>query len=269
VLEQFARLDRDGYNHTMSSLIVNTLQSWKLNDIYSALAANEQTRHLAEHLANQYNSLDELARNIPQKKIDPEREKFEKEKQEFQQQKTKEFRESVGQEMLKFNVSQIESHLATEMKARGLDLAKMKSQDPEDFRILLSNCNQALASVMGKDQQFSNKFESFLAAGDKNGAIKFAQARISSLVADAVKKTYRAFTKLGGGQTAEIKRREQANAARKDLGPGSPSGGNKLSTPPDGSSIDWSRTPKGYRSVKEAVLDGVAYLKGQKDPVHF
>ena len=86
-------------------------------------------------------------------------------------------------------------------------------------------------------------------------------------MAEAVRKTYKAFYTLGGGKAVDTRQRQANAQATRDIGTGAAPV--KLDKMPQPEEIDRTRLPKGYRTVEDALLDGKAYLKGRKEMVQF
>jgi hypothetical protein len=270
-LEHFAKVDAEGYQHSMARVVVNTLDAGPLGQAYNALAQlgqeNPQVKAIADTLAQWYNGIAQLASKVPEKKVDTEREKFQTERQQWEQQKAQEFTTSVAKEGNAYSLSAIERTLASEFNARGMNLDALKKGDPESFQILLNNCDAAVGRVITADQGFQQNYRAILASRNKEQAVQYAKAKIDKVVAEAVRKTYKAFYTLGGGKAVDNRQKTQAAQATRDIGPGAAPV--KLDKMPQPEEIDRARLPKGYRTIEDALLDGKAYLKGKKELVSF
>lgn len=256
--EKWAELDKAGYDHLLSRVIINTLNSSPIAEIYRLLGSDEKTKALAEKLGQWYGGIDELAQKVPQKQVDPERQKFERERQEWETQKQNEFRDSVGKEMQSFYVQNIESAISAEFKTRNRSFSQLKSSNEDAYWMMVNDTYNRIRQSLSSDKAFIGKFESLLQRGDGAAAKKLAQSRAQRIIAEAAKKTYSAFNVGSGTATAQAKTTAQTQQQRANAPPTT-----KLNTQPQPEQIDWGRTDPGM------VLDGKAYLKGRKELVTF
>ena len=255
-LERWAELDKDNYEHVMARVVANTLNASPIGEIYRALQANEDTKALAEKLAGWYNGIQDLSSKVPEKKVDPERQKLEREKAEWEEKKQTEFRDNIGKEMRTFYVQNIETNLANEFKARNRNFAQLKKADEETYWAMMNDAYGRVRQVLSADQQFQSKFESLIKEGNGQAAAKLAKSRAERILADVAKKTYKVFNL--GTTTQQRKEQAQTNQQRTNVPPQS-----KLSKAPQPEEIDWNR------SDSKMIMDGKAFLKGRKDMVTF
>ena len=257
-LEKFAELNQDNYQHLMARVLVNTLGQSPLGRVYQALAGDEKTKALAQELSQWYNGVDSLASKVPERKVDPERQKFEQEKREYEEKKQTEFRENVGKELQSFYLQNIESSLGAEFKARNRNFPQLKTSNPDSYWDMVNSTYNRVRQALSSDKTFVSKFESLLQNGDGEGAKKLAQSRAQRMMAESAKKTYNAFNIGSGAATAQAKSTTETQQQRTTVAPTT-----KLSKQPEPEQIDWNRTQSGM------ILDGKAYLKGRKELVTF
>lgn len=254
-LNKFSQSSPEEYAHLMAGIVTATVEPIAVK-LYNALAADEKTKPLAQELADWFNKLDSQAKTRPQPKIDPEREKLQKDREAFENQKAQNFHAEVTNAMRTFNTAKISGELNSQFTKNGQKLADFKVKNPESYRILSENCNTAIQTVIGKDQSFMKQYQTILMSGDKDRALRLAQSKISAVAPDAVKRTVRAFMAFSGQ-----KAKPEAAAVTPN---GNDGGGARwLPKQPERKDIDWSRTPN------DMVLSGRAYLKGQKQMVRF
>ena len=253
-IAKYAALDPDGYSHLMAGVVVGTVKDIATK-MYNALASKDDTKPLAEELATWFNGIDQLARNKPVAKVDPEREKLTKEREAWETQKAQEFHDSVTNEMRTFNSKQIDTDLDAQLTKSGRNAQGFKKQNAESYEILRRNCNEAIQEMLGKDNAFVQQHKALLMSGDKAKVLQFTQAKIRQVSPEAVKRTLRAFLAFGGAPK-----------------PPAPTNGNgakpavqevQLGKMPSNEEIDWSRT------TAKMVMDGKAFLKTRKELVRF
>jgi hypothetical protein len=270
-LEHFSKVDAEGYEHAMSRVVVATLDISPLGKAYNALAQwgkeNPEVKAIADEIAEWYGRIKTAASHVPEKKIQPEVEKLQQEKRAWEEQKSQEFLASVNKEFNAYCLGQCEKSLSAEFNARGLNLDAIKKADPESFQTLLSNCDAAVGRVVRQDQAFQQSLKGILATRDKDRALQFSKARADKIIAEAVRKTYKAFYTMGGGKAVDSRQKTQAAQATRDIGQGAAPV--KLDHTPGEGEVDWKRVPPGYKRVEDALLDGKAYLKGKKELVSF
>lgn len=256
-LEQWAKSSPENYQHTMARVMLNTFNNSGatniLNQLQTAIAGKnfEQASQAWDKFADWFGGIEGIAAKQPEKKIDPERQKLDNDRQQFETERTKTFQTAVGNDVKSHYQAGFDKELSTEMKARGLDLAKIKAEDPESYGILIRNCDLQLGAELKKDQTFIKQYTALLKSMDQGKATAFAKAKIDKVLTQVVQKTYRAFNRLGGGPAAKA----QPNPAAPPAGPQIVKG----ARPPAQDQIDWQRTKPGQ------VLDGEAYLKGKPE----
>jgi hypothetical protein len=255
-IEHWAKTSPEDYQHVMARVMVNTFNGGPvniLNQLQQALSAKnfEQASQLFDKFADWYQGIESIAAKQPERKIDPQVEKFNQEKTAWEQQKTKDFQAAVGNDVKTHYNSGFKSELAKEFKARNLDLASLEKSDPESFGIMMSQCDQMLGRTLQADAAFIKQYSAMLKTMDRGKAVQFAKAKIDSVLPGVVQKVYKAFNRLGGGpkpvqQPQQAATTQQAQVVR----------GTKA---PAQDQIDWSRSKPGD------VLDGKAFLKGRKE----
>lgn len=256
--EKWAELDKSGYDHLMARVLVNTLQSSPIAEIYRALGADEKTKALAEKLGQWYSGIDDLAQKVPQKQVDPERQKLEHEKAQWEEQKQSEFRDKVGQELQGFYVQNLESHLGNEFKARNRNFSQLKTADSETYWAMMNDAYGRIRQNLQNDKTFIAKFESLVKEGNGQAAVKLAKSRVERMLPEAAKKTYKVFNL--GTTTQQRKDQALANQQRSNVGP---TGTIKMNAKDLEGKIDWDR------STADMVAGGKAYIKGRKELVTF
>lgn len=261
-LEQFAKLDPETYSHNMARVVDRTLENANFPNALAMLAQNAENpqniRAILEDMKQWFAGVKNLATNVPQKKIDPERQKLEQEKQSFAKEKQTLFQNSVASDVNAYLDTKAKELLGKHLSQRNIDINKLGKDDPESVSLIVHNINQELAKVMVADKVFKSQFDAIMAAGDKSRAVKAATAKMDRALPEVVKKVYNSFYRFGGGKTADNQAR--ANGAAVNLGKGGSAVDKKGAKPADGT-IDWNRT------TTDMVFENKAFVKGQKDQV--
>jgi len=254
-LETLANMDGDSYNHLMARVVINTIQQ-PLAEVYELLAADEKTRPAADKLAKWYRGIEDLANKQPEKKVNAEAEKLQKDREAFEKQKAQEFHTQAENKMRDYNANLVESLLTKEFNRNGKNLAAEKKANPEAFSIMVDNCFNAIRQIVAKDQTMLKQYQALLASGDMDKATKFAQARIQKLAPEAVNKIFRVFNRNVATKRVTTPQTE-------------PQRGN-------GHAIPLGRTPKegeiDWDMMRAKGLDGSSgevYLKGRKELYSF
>src|SRR3974390_1591959 len=245
------------YTHLMEVIVVETIRD-PLAEVYQVLVSDEKTKPAAEKLARWFNGLDSQARTQPQPKVDPDREKLNQERQQFEDEKKSRFRADVDAEMGRLNMPQFEKAIAEQFAKAGKNLASYRSKAPESYRMLFENCVQNLDKYLSTAEKgFLDQYNALLAAGEKERAIRLAQAKLKALIPQSVSRTVRTFMSFGmTGKPAIPEPKTQAAAT----------GMKMLPKEPAREQLDFSRMGA---KASEMVLSGRAYIKGQKEMVRW
>jgi hypothetical protein len=247
VLENLAKNAPEQYQHLMGRVLLNTLQKSPIPAIYQELNKYAETKEAAKLLADWYGGIEDLAQNVPEKKIDPERQKLEQEKSAFAQQKQKEYFDSVSKDIF----SHVKSEVETEINV----LSKGKKIDADSMAVLTFNIENRIGQRLNKMGK-NNQYQTALASGDKNTAVKMAKQLINAGLKEDVKYIYKMFS---GGSKTEPKPVAPKPVTSTSTTTSVPTV--KLNKQPSADRIDYSPG----RTTKDMIWDNKAYLKGKKE----
>lgn len=251
ILETLFERDQATYSHLMGRVIFNSLENSPIGDVYDALKAEKP--EIAAKLAQWYNGIKHLASKVPEKKIDPEREKLNKERSEFQEQKATEFKNSVVNEIKNFNAKDLDVELSKIFKANGKDYTDFKKKNPDVATEMLNKAYQNMVAEVSKDQSFVKQHNDLLEKQQKDKLIAAMRSKSQKAIPDAVKKAYRLFN---------------FNTVKKTVATNNntaPAGTIRVAKQPTANEVDWSRTSES--EMESMLLSNQAYIKGQKQKV--
>ena len=255
-INQFAKIDPEGYSHLMAGVIVKTIDESPLNAAYQLLSSgDEKAKELASQIARWYMDLDKMSKQKPIRQVDPREEALKQKEREFEERQAQEYHQSVTNEMRQFNTRQISSDLNAQLTKIGRNAEAFRKQNPESYDILMRNCNEAIQAILGKDEAFTQQHKTLLMSGDKSRVLQFTQAKIRQVSPEAVKRTLRAFLAFGG----------TPKTAPNPNGNGTPLAKTmevQLSKIPKDSEIDKSRMGSDYVKM---VMAGKVFLRGRKE----
>jgi hypothetical protein len=270
-LDRFQKVNAEAYNHTLGKVFWYTLlQHGVVNDL-SALETALEGKNFEQAVAalskvgKFLETMNGLATKVPEKKIDPEREAFQKEKSEWEQGKQKEFGDGVRKDIGNYSKQGIETRLAREFTARNMNLAKIKTSDPESYSILLENCYNAVNRAAQKDGGAIQRYTQAIQGGNREKAVEIGRRAVDGVLSDAVSRTYRAFYRLGGGKPTPVA--TNGNGSGKDVPRGTVATGVvMLSKPPSPELLDKSRMIRefGQDKTNSMIWKGQFYIKGKK-----
>lgn len=258
-LEHFQKADQEQYNHVLGRVVFNTIAGWPISDIYNAL--KETKPELAQALADNYNAIKGLAEKVPEKKVDPEREKLSQERSQFEQEKTRQYQGGVASDVSKFIETQRNAKFDQFLKPYGKDAATLKAKDPDVWDEMVKSLDAELGKTLKADASWSKTYNSILETRDHAKAVKHAQAKIEALLPDLMKKVSGRFFRFA--TPAKVTANGQKpNANGQPVKPLA-AGVVKVTSMPKGADIDWARN----RAAGIDVLDKNSYLKGKKELV--
>jgi hypothetical protein len=266
-LDKLQKVDPEAYNHSLGKIFWNTMQqSGLLNDLGNLEAAlgrqdvegaSAQFARVAEFLK----TINGFASKVPEKKVDPEREKFQQERTAWEQQKQTEFQNNVLGETRQYALGKVEAQLTKEFSSRNLSLVKLKTSDPDSYDILLRNCYQAVNNELGKDKDAFSRFSAAIKGGKREDALKLAKSRIDAVFSDAVGRTYKAFYRVAGGRQQTQAAAATAAAVAPKVAPGTI----RLSKVPQPEQLDKLRMYQKFGKDKtdSMIFNGKGFLKGK------
>jgi hypothetical protein len=256
-LQEFARIDPDGYNHEMSKVFSATFQQrggmadalFTLQNILQS-GNTTQAQQIVGNLQEWVESWDKNAQQKPTKRANPEVEKITKEKQQWEQQKLESWKQEVGSEVIK--------HIDTGTRREFNTYLKGKKLSDQAYGMMLDSVHKELNKLLKEDTNYQKQAAIHAQKMDKDAALKLHRSRMDKYLPIAAKSVYRMFYSNFGAKAAEQKKRVEANQARKDVGSGAPAVA-KIAKQPDSKLIDMTRT------TRDMLWKNEAYLKGKKE----
>ena len=254
-IERFADANPEQYNYVMGRIVFATVnQAEAIHQAYNILSSLKElpeAQQVAQSLSQWYAGLQQLASRVPEKKIDPERQRFEQEREQFRQQQSQLLISQAASQAQSHLNTGIETSLARELKSSGINLANLKQSNAESYDLLISNIKQALQQAAMSDKVFLRNYESALEEGDIAKAVKLANAKNDRIIGDTVARIVRTWGGIGTRKQATQAQRQQTQSA--STAPGA----TMVAKMPDRFDINWSHP-------ETRVIDRVAVLKNGK-----
>lgn len=265
LIEQFAERSPEAYSHIMGRSMLATMQGFGVYDALARLQQmagdNQDVRAAFEPLLKFWNTVYDAAQKVPEKRVDPERQKLDNERRQFEQEREKLFIQGVLGDARGHMESAIETQLGRFFGQAGGDIKAIRRDEPDYFKAMVKECDERLARAINTDQAFQTNKSRFQEARDADGLKQLYRRKIESAMPDIAKAVHRLFTR---GATAAPAKPKPVAAAPGAARPGA-NAVVRGTKPPGEGQIDFHRTPSGYSRVADAVLDGRAYLRGRKE----
>ena len=267
--EKLPSVNPELYSHIAARALYGTMRDLQvfpaLRDIEALVDKHPELKSPFERLANLWNTVYDLAQKTPEKQVDPERQKLEQERQQLENDKLEAFASAVKGEARAYMESAIERELTQQFSKAGVDIKKLRDESPDSFEDLVAFCDRRIAKAMTSDPEFVRVRDARWKAGDRAGLTTLVRKKIDAIIGTVGKQARDHFSRLGGGSTAAPARRQVAAA---DPGRTAPGVVRLAKSPSEsGLRIDWSRVPKGYSSVEDAMFDNKAFVHGRKELV--
>jgi hypothetical protein len=251
------------YNHLMAKVIKNDLDSaLPVREIHALLAGlkdSPEAQKLAGQLAAYYNERNKLAGKVPEKKIDAQTKAL-------TDRETKVHEQEMGLRYDKVNAvifpamkNSVTKTLQSEAKLNGLDLNKLSTEYPGEWRSMLNEIHQEIMAAVRKDKSFTNKYSSLVSAGELKRASAAVNAKHDAVIPAIARSVMKGYGVFRGKKAAPGNR--NANAADKGnagAANNANTGWNRVSAKPQNSLIDWQKTSQSMQ------LDGKYILKDGK-----
>lgn len=248
----------DNYNHLMAKVIINDLNSSApVHDIYNLLAGlkdNAQAQDLAKKLAKYYNERGELAKKVPEKKVDAERQRLEADRQKLGTEQEQLRNHTVNSQTIPILGRHMTTQIEKLAKEAGFDLKKFAAEQPKAFQSLRKNILDGVMSKASADKTFIKNYRSVMKEGNTTRAVKMMNDKHDAILGDIVRDVAAGFG---------IKRKAGTKPAAGDKGAVRQAAGQtsgtmtRVSAKPAANEIDWNKT--GNR-----IYDSEAVLKNGK-----
>lgn len=260
----FAKADPEAYSHYMSGVISATLD--RPQQILGGQSITGMLQAVAQSLGNIKDSegnvvssqeidalkaiigaadgFREMAAKAPEKKVDPERQKFEEEKKAFESRKQSEAAQKTLGEMNAYASSATNKALLADLQSRK---SVLTAQD-EEFGIMRDEVVNKAVALMNANPEIAKKLKSLEAARESSNLVSYVNSQFDAYLPKAIEFVMRRYEKFSGG-------------SKKPAAPvkAAPTGPQTIKEAPAQDRIDWSRT------TRAMAMNGKAYLKGEKN----
>jgi hypothetical protein len=240
------------YNFLMSKIVLNTLDDGPVGELYQFLSTSTDAtaKALAQKLAGFYNGIKGMASKVPEKKIDPERQKLEADRTALQGEQEQLRNHTVNSQTIPRLGREITSSLEKEAKAVGFDLKKFETEQPGAYQALRGDILKAVMTEASKDATFTRNYKAKLKQGDTQTAVAMMNQKHDKIMPDIVRALA---VKYGIKKAAGAK---PAVRGAQPVAAGAGSGAvRQVSAMPPRGEINFDKTPPGM------VLEGKAVLK--------
>ena len=243
-VEQFAQMAPEAYQNMMARVLINTFDGVGLSNALrghlSASAGRNQRAGIKEIL-DYVESFRSIAAKVPEKKVDPERQKLETEKQTFAQQKAQEVSRAVDRESIQHR----DSIIAREIKPFG-DWGTM---DPDRRGAVAAWISQRIGKTLQADRGFMDRRTRLIASGDRDGLARLEQGKLDEMVPRLVPQAAKVF---GVSAAAKVQPKEAAKPTQAAAKP--PQGWSQVKSAPNPSNIDRRKTSADMIFKNQAIL---------------
>jgi hypothetical protein len=174
------------YDHLMAKVIKNDLDTGlPVRDLHKFLAELRdkdgkpvaEAQQLASALAKYYNHRDKLARQVPEKQIDPQQKKLDQRNAEITQKAEQIRNKEINMQASPYLESGLTSKVDQLAKERGFDVAKIREQQPGRYAKFVQDVkNSIFASVRG-DAGWLDRYSKALSSNDTAKAVRMLNAR--------------------------------------------------------------------------------------------
>lgn len=243
-IEHFAKTSPEMYQHVMSKVLVNTLNSAQfpemLQQIYSKTESPE-AKQLLEQVWDKIEGYKKLAQNIPEKKVNPEFEKLEREKTAWQQQKRQDMEKSINGRSTQHR----DNLIAREIKS----YADWGTLDEDRKEAVVREVKARTAKIANSDPDFRRQRDRYLENGDSEGAAKLERDFLDTHIPQIAPKVAKLF--WSNPKPAPSKDKPVVNGTRP-----ADKGFQLLKSAPDSNKIDKRATTRDMVMANKAVLIG-------------
>lgn len=227
------------YDHLMSKVLVNSISKSPLVGVQNKLLAmtdNPAAQKLAADIYNWYKGLEDVARQIPEKKIDP-REKAVTEKETALQTKEMGLRFTEVTNTIKPTMKgQIQKSFDSAAKAAGTTLKAIGDQYPSEWQDFVAKVHKRINEVAVKDQRFIDKHYALVKKGDLKRAADAINAKHEAIIPDIVRELASKSILFKGKKPNGQVRTPGAQT------PNPETGWTSVAAKPANGTIDWSKT---------------------------
>lgn len=243
-IEQFSKQSPEQYQHVMSKVLINTLDSAGFPQILQELykTGTDEAKALIQQAWDKIEGYRGLASKIPEKKVDPERQKLETEKQTWAQQKMQDVEAGVNRR----SVEHRDSLIAKELKP----FANWQDLDDDRKSAIIREVRARTAKLVNADEGWKNQRQRLLQNGDAEGVARLEKQFLDEQIPNIVPRVAKLFWSNPGKPTAKpgIQTNKPAVIA--------PKGFQMMKSAPDSNKIDRRATTRDMVMNNQAILVG-------------
>ena len=193
-LSVFATSNPEQYQHIIARVLMSTFDGVGLSSALKGIlqSVDAKAQPAVQEILDYVESFRPLASKIPEKKIDPERQKLETERQEFQQKQVQALVKAVDSESIKHRDSVIEREIAP--------FGDWKTMDGDRRGAVAKWISERIGKALGADQAFLDRRNRLIGNGDRDGLAKLEQEKLDYWVPRLVPQTAKVFgvSKMAG-----------------------------------------------------------------------
>lgn len=242
------------YDHLMGKVIVNTMDQGPVHEIYNLLASlkdNPAAQQAAKTLADFYNGIQGLAKKVPEKKVDAERQKLEADRAKLGTEKEQLQNHTVNSQTIPLLGRQMTTDIEKLAKDAGFDLKKFVAEQPEAYQAMRGKILNAVMEKASADKAFVRNYKSVMKEGNTTRAVKMMNDKHDAIRADIVRQIAKGF---GIAKKAGLR---PASGGARTVSSGDKSGTvSRVSAKPPSNEIDWSKTGNMIYDAKAVLKNG-------------
>ena len=269
-LDKFRQVDQAAYNHSLGKIFWNTMEGGGPASFLSSLAGIREAlgRGDTDGAIAKFSGVEQwldgirgFASKVPEKSIDPEREKFQTEKTKWESDRAQTFKNETNVKIRDQIAVNVAAQLEKEVLAAGRDFKALKERSPEKYQTLVNLAHTNIVNAIRKDSLFVKRYDESVAAGNGVDAAKLVASRADKLYADVVARTYKDFYAdyTDGKKPAPVA--QPAKPGQQKVAPGTM----RLTRPPTPETLDKTRMYREFGKDKtdSMIYNSKGYLKGK------
>lgn len=261
-LDYVADKHPEHYNHLGAKIIVNDLdQGLPVRDIHRFLAGikdSPEATQLAKKLADYYNSRADLAKKVPEKKVDAVSKSLTERESKVTEREMNVRYTQVNTEIFPAMKNSVTKTLQGEAKLKGVDLNKLSAEYPGEWRSMLNEIHQQIMGAVRKDERFVNKYAALVSKGDLKRAAAAVNAKHDAVIPDIARKVMQSYgvfrgKKANAGDKGD--KGDKGNAGAAGNAGNANAGWAQVSAKPPNSTIDYSKTTQAMQLDGKYILN--------------
>lgn len=258
-LDYVADKHPEHYNHLGAKIVVNDLdQGLPVRDIHRFLAGikdNPEATQLAKKLADYYNSRADLAKKVPEKKVDTVSKALTERESKVTEREMNVRYTQVNTEIFPAMKNSVTKTLQGEAKLKGMDLNKLSAEYPGEWRSMLNEIHQQIMGAVRKDGRFVNKYAALVSKGELKRAAAAVNAKHDAVIPDIARKVMQSYGVFRGKKAApKGDKGDRGNAGAAGNAGNANTGWAQVAAKPPNSTIDYSKTTQAMQLDGKYIL---------------